>query len=178
MDEYSKRLRVLLLVLAVVTTILVAFYPHQSASHKETEWAQESDLYLRSIDVVPEATESPVTAVEVEEVSLDQNEPKTPERPQISLNTIHQYAKDRVDDNQWDCLYLLWQHESGWNPHAQNPVSTAYGIAQFLNSTWAGTGYQKTSDYKVQIEAGLVYISNRYGTPCNAWQFFQNNNWY
>lgn len=43
--------------------------------------------------------------------------------------------------------------ESGFNPHAQNRSSSAYGIFQFLNSTWKGTGIQKTSDPGLQIEA-------------------------
>jgi soluble lytic murein transglycosylase-like protein len=69
-------------------------------------------------------------------------------------------------------------HESSWNPNADNPTSTAYGIPQFLDSTWAGTGYAKTSDPYTQIDAGLVYIAKSYGTPCGAWSFWQAHNWY
>jgi len=80
--------------------------------------------------------------------------------------------------SQWDCLYTLWFYESGWNNNAQNPTSTAYGIPQFLNGTWAGTGYAKTSDPTIQIKAGLVYIKNRYATPCGALQHFDDVRWY
>ncbi len=31
------------------------------------------------------------------------------------------------------------QVESGWDPNARNPLSTASGLAQFLNTTWART---------------------------------------
>jgi SLT domain-containing protein len=81
---------------------------------------------------------------------------------------------------QWDSLYQLIAHESSWNPNAQNPTSTAYGLFQFLNSTWAGTGYAKSSDPKIQTLAGLKYIENRYGTPAGAWNFWQNQSphWY
>ncbi len=79
---------------------------------------------------------------------------------------------------QFDCLDALWEAESSWRPTAQNPTSTAYGIAQFLNGTWAGTGIAKTSDPFGQIDAGLVYIEERYGSPCAAWDFHQSNNWY
>ena len=41
------------------------------------------------------------------------------------------------DGSQFSCLENLWGKESGWNPNAQNPSSTAYGIPQFLDSTWA-----------------------------------------
>jgi len=79
---------------------------------------------------------------------------------------------------QFDCLELLWEAESNWNPDAQNPTSTAYGIAQFLNATWATTGIAKTSDPYRQVDAGLIYIDNRYGSSCAAWDFHQANNWY
>lgn len=82
--------------------------------------------------------------------------------------------------NQWNALYQLWQHESGWNPSAQNPTSTAYGIAQFLNSTWAGTGFSKSSNPQIQIAAGLNYIRSAYGSPMNAWNAWlsRSPHWY
>ena len=61
--------------------------------------------------------------------------------------------------SEFTCLENLWGKESGWNPNAQNPTSTAYGIPQFLDSTWAGTGIAKTSDGYRQIDAGLIYIN-------------------
>ncbi len=81
---------------------------------------------------------------------------------------------------QWDALYTLWQHESGWNNNAQNPTSTAYGIAQFLNSTWGSVGASKTSDPAGQIAAGLRYIAMAYGSPANAWSKWQSRSphWY
>jgi len=79
---------------------------------------------------------------------------------------------------QWSALFRLWMNESGWNPNAQNPTSTAYGIPQFLNSTWAGTGIAKTSDPGRQIEAGSRYIASRYGSPVNALRFWMAHHWY
>lgn len=69
---------------------------------------------------------------------------------------------------EWTALEKLVQNESAWNPSAQNPTSTAFGLFQFLNSTWAGTGFSKSSDPQVQTEAGLKYIASRYGTPSAA----------
>jgi hypothetical protein len=90
------------------------------------------------------------------------------------------YALSKLggDASQFSCLESLWGKESGWNPNAQNPTSSAYGIPQFLDSTWAGTGIAKTSDGYRQIDAGLIYINNRYGSPCAAWSHSQANNWY
>jgi hypothetical protein len=46
------------------------------------------------------------------------------------------------------------------------------------NSTWAGTGFPKTSDPRIQIMAGLRYIQQSYGDPINAWNFWQQHHWY
>jgi hypothetical protein len=94
--------------------------------------------------------------------------------------SFQEYALSKLggDGSQFSCLESLWGKESGWNPDAQNPTSTAYGIPQFLDSTWAGTGIAKTSDGYRQIDAGLIYINDRYGSPCAAWSHSQANNWY
>jgi hypothetical protein len=39
-------------------------------------------------------------------------------------------------------------------------------------------GVARTSDGYQQIDAGLSYIAQRYGTPCDAWTFWQQNHWY
>lgn len=82
------------------------------------------------------------------------------------------------DQNQLAAWYRLGMKESGWNNNAQNPTSTAYGIGQFLNSTWAGYGIPKTSDPRLQVEAMARYIKARYGNPANALAFHNAHNWY
>jgi phage-related protein len=82
------------------------------------------------------------------------------------------------DGGNWDALQWIVQKESGWNPTAKNPNSTAYGLFQFLDATWADFGGAKTSDPGVQTEFGLRYIKQRYGTPENARSFHQNYGWY
>ena len=88
------------------------------------------------------------------------------------------FASHGFTGNQWDAAKWIVQKESGWDPNAQNPTSTAYGLFQFLDSTWAETGIGKTSDPKRQGEAGARYIKSRYGDPLAAQQFWQANNWY
>jgi septal ring-binding cell division protein DamX len=92
--------------------------------------------------------------------------------------SFQDYALNKIGSGQFSCLENLWGKESGWNPNAQNPSSTAYGIPQLLDSTWGGTGIAKTSDGYRQIDAGLVYIQNAYGSPCAAWGHSQSTGWY
>ena len=68
-----------------------------------------------------------------------------------------------LDDKQYRCLVELWDRESHWNPKANNPKSSAYGIPQLLNMTI-------TNPYK-QIELGIKYIENHKlykGDSCKA----------
>lgn len=92
------------------------------------------------------------------------------------------YAQQRLaqlgfsDPREWDALYRLWQKESGWNPNAVNKSSGAFGIAQILPS--AHPTANRNMSAQEQIEWGLNYIRNRYGSPSKAWAHSQRTNWY
>ncbi|HKT58104.1 MAG TPA: hypothetical protein VJR25_15190, partial [Microbacterium sp.] len=73
-------------------------------------------------------------------------------------------------DGQFGCLLDLWNMESGWRANATNPSSGAYGIPQALPAdklAAAGPDWRTNGD--TQIDWGLAYISQSYGTPCGAW---------
>lgn len=73
--------------------------------------------------------------------------------------------------NEWNALDKLWgTYESGWRNDAQNSGSTAFGIAQFLDSTWKPYG-AKTSNPGLQIKYGAEYIHDRYHDPIKALAF-------
>ena len=80
---------------------------------------------------------------------------------------------------QFTCLDSLWTRESNWNPTADNPTSSAYGIPQALpGSKMASAGADWRTNPATQISWGLGYIADRYGDPCGAWNHFQARNWY
>ena len=82
-------------------------------------------------------------------------------------------------DDQFSCLDSLYMSESGWNIHADNPSSSAYGIPQALpGSKMASAGTDWETNAATQIKWGLEYIKGSYGTPCGAWSFKQGHNWY
>jgi len=88
------------------------------------------------------------------------------------------YAKKLLSHQQYLCLVKLWTQESHWNPKALNKSSGAYGIAQFLPTTWGNYNFKKTSNAVKQVEYGLHYIKVRYSTSCNAWRHEQRFGWY
>ena len=90
-----------------------------------------------------------------------------------------QVAKQWSSPAEFGCLSAMWERESHWNPLAHNKSSGAFGIAQFLPTTWGNYKLPfKPKDPKVQIKAGLRYITVRYGSPCKAWRFWQKHYYY
>jgi hypothetical protein len=79
--------------------------------------------------------------------------------PNVEAYKLYAHMK-LGSDKQYRCLVDLWTMESHWNPRADNPKSSAYGIPQLLN--------MKSTNPYVQIDKGLLYITKRYKLPCKA----------
>jgi hypothetical protein len=79
---------------------------------------------------------------------------------------------------QFSCLNDIWTRESDWIYDAEN-ASGAYGIPQALpGSKMASAGPDWETDPTTQIKWGLGYIQSTYGTPCDAWAFWEAHGWY
>lgn len=90
-----------------------------------------------------------------------------------------EYALSRVGSVQFRCLDKLWTRESRWNPLALNKSSGAYGIPQAVpGSKMATAGSDWRTNPITQVRWGLLYIKQRYGTPCVAWNHSQVYGWY
>jgi hypothetical protein len=94
------------------------------------------------------------------------------------------YAPGRLPAYGWGqgqflCLAQLWTKESNWLTTATNAYSGAYGIPQALPpGKYASAGGDWLTSYRTQIEWGLGYIRDRYGSPCAAWNHSVTLNWY
>jgi len=94
------------------------------------------------------------------------------------------YAAEQLGNYGWGqdqfpCLYRLWMQESSWRADALNPDSGAYGIPQALPADkLAAAGADWRTNGNTQIDWGLSYIQDRYGSPCGAWAHEVSNNWY
>jgi hypothetical protein len=107
--------------------------------------------------------------------------PLVTEQMRLSVMTPKQIAYEQVmiqwkSEREYKCLVELVHRESRWNPLAHNKSSGAFGLFQFLPSTWGNYKFPyKPKDASIQITAGLRYIYKRYDTPCEAWSFWQSN---
>ena len=104
-------------------------------------------------------------------VQLESGDPKTVARAML--------AEFGFSSSEFTCLDSLWTRESGWDTHAANPTSSAYGIPQALpGSKMASAGPDWANNAETQIRWGLGYIKSRYGTPCGAWSHSESYGWY
>ncbi|MGW0615298.1 aggregation-promoting factor C-terminal-like domain-containing protein [Streptomyces sp. NPDC002788] len=96
-----------------------------------------------------------------------------------SIAQIQAMARQMVPAGQFQCFSNIVDHESDWNYKAVNPSSGAYGMFQALpGSKMSSVGADWRTNPATQIKWGLNYMNDRYGSPCDAWSFWQANNWY
>jgi len=92
---------------------------------------------------------------------------------------VQAMAKQIVGSGQYACFSNIVSHESGWDYTATNAGSGAYGLVQALpGSKMASAGADWRTNPATQIKWGLNYMNSRYGSPCDAWSFWQVNHYY
>lgn len=103
--------------------------------------------------------------------------------PQVAA--AKEYARSQLASYGWTdpkemaSLDRLWTRESGWRADATNPSSGAYGIPQALPaSKLAAAGADWRTNARTQIDWGLAYIRERYGSPSKAWAHSEATGWY
>lgn len=98
--------------------------------------------------------------------------------PNVALGPIRGMAQDMVlkewGAGEWPEFDWLEMHEAGYDPHADNPYSDAFGIAQNINpSTYPPAGRPGSSapileQARAQLRWMIGYIRDRYGRPSVA----------
>lgn len=85
---------------------------------------------------------------------------------------------------EWPELQRIFKREVGTyyptsrHTTTRNPRSSAFGLGQFLNSTWRGTGIAKTNDPIMQIRGIYRYCKRRYGSVAKALAFHRRRGFY
>jgi hypothetical protein len=88
-----------------------------------------------------------------------------------SIDHLKLYAHSRLlDYREFQCLNRIITKESRWSYTARN--GSHWGLGQMRSKHYG------TLDPFRQIDATIKYITNRYQTPCKAWAFHQERNYY
>jgi hypothetical protein len=88
-----------------------------------------------------------------------------------SIDHLKLYAHSRIlDYKEFQCFNKIITKESRWSHSARN--GSHYGLGQMKSKH-----YRDLDPFR-QIDASLRYITNRYQTPCKAWAFHQERNYY
>ncbi|MGV9880073.1 aggregation-promoting factor C-terminal-like domain-containing protein [Streptomyces sp. NPDC003006] len=100
--------------------------------------------------------------------------------PAAAPTSAKAIAKKMISDPaQFAAFDKIVSHESGWDINATNSSSGAYGLVQALPaSKMASAGADWKTNPETQIEWGLNYMNDRYGSPVGAWNHWQANGWY
>ncbi|MFF1304100.1 transglycosylase SLT domain-containing protein [Streptomyces sp. NPDC058307] len=102
-----------------------------------------------------------------------------PVQGSYTVDQIQAMAASMVPSGQFQCFSNIVNHESSWNYRAVNASSGAYGLFQALpGSKMSSVGDDWQTNPATQIKWGLNYMDSRYGSPCEAWSFWQANSWY
>jgi hypothetical protein len=88
-----------------------------------------------------------------------------------SIDHLKLYAHSRIlDYKEFQCFNRIITKESRWSYIARN--GSHYGLGQMRSKH-----YRDLDPFR-QIDASLQYITKRYQTPCKAWAFHVERNYY
>ncbi|MDH6132168.1 LysM repeat protein [Kitasatospora sp. MAA4] len=96
-----------------------------------------------------------------------------------SVASLQALAASIVPADQLASFDQIITHESGWNVSATNPSSGAYGLPQALpGNKMASAGSDWQTNPATQIKWALSYMNATYGSPNQAWAFWQTHSAY
>ncbi|MER6955579.1 MULTISPECIES: transglycosylase SLT domain-containing protein [unclassified Streptomyces] len=102
-----------------------------------------------------------------------------PQQASYTVAEVKAIARQIIPSGQFQCFSNIVDHESTWNYQAVNPSSGAYGLVQaYPGSKMSSAGADWRTNPATQIKWGLNYMNDRYGSPCDAWAFWQANGSY
>jgi flagellar biosynthesis GTPase FlhF len=152
----------------------------ESARKAAAKTAQEKkEAAEKAEQAAKELAEAKAKAEAETKAKATSNTSNFPVKGSYSIAEIQAMARSMVPSGQWQCFSNIVDHESDWNYLAVNPSSGAYGLFQALpGSKMSSVGSDWQTNPATQIKWGLNYMDSRYGSPCEAWSFWQANNWY
>ncbi|MDT0223463.1 hypothetical protein [Gordonia sp. AC31] len=147
----------------------------QSTAPQTTPAPQSSTPEYLPVPAAPAAPPAPAIILDVPEGGIAAGTPGAKEA------VFKVWSQLGWVGDQWLDTLRLGNGESGWDVEAENPSSGAYGLGQFLGEDKKQRWPQYfTPDAAAQAGPWSEYIKERYGSPSEAWAFWQaqSPHWY
>lgn len=170
----------LITTVAACLVMLTLLPPQQAAYGRATNHTLDGVAYFKELASIETTT---TTSTPIETTTTTTMKPtivSSPPQPTTSdwtTQCLTWMVAAGIPPTEQDTAIALIDLESDCGPTAQNPKSTAYGIGQFLDSTWKGVGCVKTSEPIEQLRCMALYVI-RHGGWQGALRFRINNGWY
>lgn len=126
----------------------------------QAEEASDATISVDSASQTPAAQTTEVTATELMASG------KIPASAADRAALVLQYAREKgmTDEETQALMQLIYRENASLNPTAKNPTSSAYGIGQYIDSTWNSrcTQFGDRSSFKAQVDCLINDTHNRY----------------
>lgn len=165
---------------AIAADVSAKKVAEESARKEAAKTAQEKKDAAEKAEQAAKEKAKAEAEAEAEVKSVKADTPSSfPVQSSYSIAQIQSMARSMVSSGQFQCFSNIVDHESSWNYQAVNASSGAYGLFQALpGSKMSSVGSDWQTNPATQIKWGLNYMDSRYGSPCEAWSFWQANHWY
>jgi hypothetical protein len=128
-------------------------------------------------DVATESSKQPPLTSEQVEKPVEQPKPApTPvPKPQVTGTKYDWLRQAGVPESDWQYADYIVSREASWNPNALNKSSGACSLAQALPCSKIKGDWR---DPIVALKWQYQYVTSRYGSYYQAYQFWKVNHWY
>ena len=134
------------------------------------------DKSIKSIgDFISKLKDEVTSHIDSEDASLDSNSTS----PKATGDHKHWVQQAGIPMKYWDDVNYIVSHESGWNPHATNASSGAYGLPQSLPAgKMAAAGKDWRDNPITQLKWMYSYVNSTYGGFPQAHAFWLTHHAY
>lgn len=153
----------------------------------EAELAEIEDLTKENVDKQKKLDNDLKKQEEMEDDLKKQLVEVQTQIGQIALQTNGDISENKeaimsaagVPEDQYQYADYIIKRESGWDPTAANPVSSAYGLCQALpGKKMASAGSDWETNAVTQMKWCDGYATSRYGSWEKAYNFWIENHWW
>lgn len=143
-----------------------------TAENKEKQKQLDSDLEKQTELETNLKKQLAEVQDEIGEIALETN-------GDVSANKEAIMSAAGVPESQYQYADYIIKRESGWDPTAANPVSSAYGLCQALpGKKMASSGSDWQTNAVTQMKWCNGYATSRYGSWEKAYNFWITNHWW